>query len=638
MSANKPETSIIIRAFNEERFLPSLLKAIHEQNYDAFEIIVVDSGSYDRSPNIALESGAVVVEIDSRDFTFGYSLNVGIKASRGRFVAIVSAHTEPTDNEWLGSLVEPLRNEKVAMVYGRQLGTALSKFSENLDYLRTFGCESQVLTPPGFFANNANSAVRRDLWKRHSFDETLSGLEDIEWAKYWMEKGFEVVYEPQAAIYHTHQETWPQVYRRFYREAVAAQVIGIKGVGAILPELFREGRYLAGDIIKAVRRGCLFSKAKEIALFRIHKSIGTVAGLLDGRAVMAQHERDALYFDRTCRGLIIHGPNRAFIEKIKIPEIKPSEVLIEVAYEGVCSTDLEVFSGKLGYYKTGVAHYPIIPGHEFSGWVARVGPKVENLCKGDPVVVECIQSCGVCEQCLNSNWIACKQRKEMGVIGRNGGYCEYVTAPARFVHKVPLGLDMKQAALCEPTAVVVKGLRRIEWALARSEATKPHCAVVGAGPIGHLCAQILALRGHEVTVFDRDPKRLGYFEGSAVETGEDKTELRQFDVIVEATGAPEALVDILQHSKPGSTLLLLGLPYARVEFNFETVVAYDKTIVGSVGSTGQDFEEALALLMGLDLDLFMEKVFPLEDFEAAWQAFRSRSYLKVVLEIASQAA
>jgi len=345
-------------------------------------------------------------------------------------------------------------------------------------------------------------------------------------------------------------------------------------------------------------------------------------------------KRDAMYFDRTCKGLVIHGPNRASLEEIKIPAIKPGEVLIEVAYEGVCGTDLEVFSGELGYYKSGLAHYPIIPGHEFSGWVARIGPNVQNLHQGDPVVVECIQSCGTCEDCLSSNWIACKRRKELGVIGRNGGYCEYVAVPARFVHRIPPNLNMKEAALCEPTAVVLKGLKRMEWALERAK-TKPLCAVVGTGPIGHLCARILALRGYEVTAFDRNPKRLSYFEGSPIGTADERDKLCQFDIIVEATGDPDALHEILEHSKAGSTLLLLGLPYARREFNFETIVAYDKTIVGSVGSAAEDFRDAIAILPKLDLSLFTERVFPFEEFEAAWEAFRSRSHLKALLEIAS---
>ena len=115
----KPETSIIIRAFNEQKYLPHLFTAIERQTYQDFELIVVDSGSYDRTPAIAQEHGARLVRIESRDFTFGFSLNVGIRQSLGRYIAIVSAHAKPVDSFWLSCLIDPLRDDEVSMVYGR---------------------------------------------------------------------------------------------------------------------------------------------------------------------------------------------------------------------------------------------------------------------------------------------------------------------------------------------------------------------------------------------------------------------------------------------------------------------------------------------------------------------------------------
>ena len=146
----RPETSIVIRTFNEERDLPRLLEAIHEQRYQDFEVIDVDSGSYDRTTAIAQEHGARLLRISSRDFTFGYSLNVGVEAALGKIVVLVSAHTEPHDVFWLERLIEPLRTEGLAMVYGRQFGTPKSKFGELRDLERTFGPERKVMAPPKF--------------------------------------------------------------------------------------------------------------------------------------------------------------------------------------------------------------------------------------------------------------------------------------------------------------------------------------------------------------------------------------------------------------------------------------------------------------------------------------------------------
>ncbi len=292
------EISVVVRTFNEQKYLPGLLEAIRSQTCGGVELIVVDSGSRDRTREVARTYCDKVICIESKDFTFGYSLNVGVQGSSGRYVAIVSAHTRPVDAEWLERLVSPLRGGSTAMVYGRQLGWVTSKFSEVQDFRRIFGEDREVMKPPRFFANNANSAVRKDLWDQHRFDETLPGLEDIEWAKHWMEKDYEVVYEPRAAIHHIHEETWPQVRRRYYREAVAAHRIGIKNRRRIFLELLSEGKSLGADCFRAMAEGCLGAKSKEIVQFRYWKAVGTVQGLLDGAALDDGREKEAMFFDK----------------------------------------------------------------------------------------------------------------------------------------------------------------------------------------------------------------------------------------------------------------------------------------------------------------------------------------------------
>jgi glycosyltransferase involved in cell wall biosynthesis len=111
-----PEVSIVIRAYNEERWLPELFKALDVQTFRDFEVLVVDSGSLDRTRDIAAANKARIVLLRSEDFTFGYSLNIGIEQARGRFMAIISAHCIPTDPEWLGRLVAPLLRHRRAGV------------------------------------------------------------------------------------------------------------------------------------------------------------------------------------------------------------------------------------------------------------------------------------------------------------------------------------------------------------------------------------------------------------------------------------------------------------------------------------------------------------------------------------------
>jgi hypothetical protein len=310
---------------------------------------------------------------------------------------------------------------------------------------RTFGPQRSVLRPPRFFANDANSAVRKDLWQQYPFDEGLLGLEDIDWAKYRMERSYQVVYEPRAALYHIHEENRRQIRRRYYREAVAARWIGIRTTRHAIVNpvveaarlIFDWGRFLYPDEDRGTNTMRFRDMARETIRFRAIKSIGTIKGLLDGGIMENPNLREKILFDRSCKAVVIQGAHQAALEEIEIPEVKPGDTLIRVAYEAVCSTDIEIYEGTLGYYQNGPAKYPIVPGHEFSGRVVSVGPNVIHVEAGDPVVVECIQSCGSCEACQRENWIACKHRTELDVIGRYGGYAEYVVVPGRYAHRLP---------------------------------------------------------------------------------------------------------------------------------------------------------------------------------------------------------
>lgn len=634
-----PETSIVVRTFNEQRHLPALFDAFDGQRYRDFEVIVVDSGSYDHTRDLAAARADRLLRISSHDFTFGYSLNVGIKAARGRFVAMVSAHTVPCADDWLETLVAPLHDETTAMTYGRHLGVASSRFGEAEDFERLFGPEPRIERAGRFAVNNANAALCRALWESCPFDESLLGLEDIAWAKHWMAQGYRVVYEPRAALYHIHEEPWMHIRRRYYREAVAARRIGILGRRHIPALLAREaaatlvdvGRAIAGDDNPVLDRLTRSQCAREAVYFRLHKNWGAIRGLLEAHPLETREETERVLFASANDAVVIHGPGKASLESIPVPELKPGEALIRVAHVGVCATDLEILDGALGYYKNGMASYPIVPGHEFSGWVAATGTNANGLHEGDAAVVECIQSCGTCAECRTGNFIGCAERSEVGVIGRNGAYARYMVAPARFVHKLPAGADLRAAALTEPLAVVIKGIRRLEAAL--DGAAPRRCAVIGAGPIGHLCARTLAARGHAVTAFDRNPKRRACFAGSAIATAADLETLGGFAVIVEATGDPQVLDKALHASPANATLLLLGLPYGAREFSFEAIAAYDKTVIGSVGSTARDFEEAIALLPRLDLAPLLACAMPLARYAEAWETSRKGEALKVILDV-----
>lgn len=628
MTEGGVQVSILIRAFNEERDLPAVLDAIGKQSIVDHEVIVVDSGSYDRTPEIAGEAGAKVVHIDSRDFTFGYALNVGVAACRGPVVAIVSAHAIPANEAWLESLVAAFEDESVAMAYGRQVGNNESKYAERQDFRRTFGPKSFVLRPPRFFANNANSAIRRRCWEDRPFVEHLTGLEDIEWARHWMQNGGKVVYSAEATVYHVHRETWRQVRHRHYREAIAARAMGTASRMDLVQAPLREAISLVEDLVRYPFDAAQEDRLGDVFRFRWEKLTGTVRGVLAGGRERTESSAD-LFFDRSFSAVSVTGAGQARIIERTVPRLTPSEVLVEVAYVGVCGTDLEVRDGTLGYFADGRAGFPIVPGHELSGRIAAVGPNVKDLCVGDRVVVAPIQGCGYCQACEADDPISCSDRKEMGVFGIDGGYAGFVRTPGRFVVKIPDELDLLTAALCEPTAVVMKAVRRATPMLGDGW----RAVVVGGGTIGVLSGKALVERGMAVEVVEIDPLRRKAVARMGLPVREDLPELPEAALWVEATGHADVLAEVLRVAGTGSVVLTLGFPYGVQAFNFEQIVASDISVIGSVGSGLEDFRTAVSLLPRFELSVLTENTVPLREWRRAWELQRDRTVPKVILEV-----
>jgi rhamnosyltransferase len=175
-----------ISAYNEEKHIGRLLEGINHQTVRDAEVILVDSGSTDTTATTAAQHGAKVLHILPEEFTFGRFLNPGLADATSDLVAIASAHVYPVYPDWLECLLEPFADPAVALTYGKQRGDENTKFSEQQIFATWFPGES-VLRQTHPFCNNANAAIRRALWELHPYDETLTGLEDLDWANgHWL--------------------------------------------------------------------------------------------------------------------------------------------------------------------------------------------------------------------------------------------------------------------------------------------------------------------------------------------------------------------------------------------------------------------------------------------------------------------
>lgn len=210
---------IIIRTKNEAEYLGTTLAAIRRQTVANHEVIVIDSGSTDDTCAIAADYGTRLLAIRPEDFSYGRALNLAIEQTRAPLVASLSAHATPAADDWLEYLAAGFADPRIGAVYGRHLprdnATRLERFGMRLSGTLSDKRRYQSRSI-GF--SNANGAFRRTLWERFPFDENLPGAEDFAWAREIQRRGFVILYEPRAAVYHSHGESLGSLLRRARRD------------------------------------------------------------------------------------------------------------------------------------------------------------------------------------------------------------------------------------------------------------------------------------------------------------------------------------------------------------------------------------------------------------------------------------
>lgn len=324
-----PTASIVIRCYNEREHIGKLLHGIFEQTHDDFEVILVDSGSTDGTLEIAHQYPITeVVHIPPEKFSFGRALNYGCEAAGGKFCVFISAHCYPKRVDWLDKLLKKFEDEDVAMVYGKQRGGGPTKFSERRIFRRWFP-EKDIdyqLTP---FANNANAAIRRELWTEFPYDEQLTGLEDMDWGKRVKEAGYEISYASEAEIIHIHDETLRQIYNRYRREAIAHKQIIPEQEFTSLDFLKAFVRNTISDYRAAISQRELWGNIQSIPVFRFLQFWGTYRGFKHDETISQKLQNRFYYPDEE------GYPNDAgkTDEESKAPVIDYSSIEIEYSID-----------------------------------------------------------------------------------------------------------------------------------------------------------------------------------------------------------------------------------------------------------------------------------------------------------------
>ncbi|GFP42566.1 threonine 3-dehydrogenase [Candidatus Hakubella thermalkaliphila] len=281
------------------------------------------------------------------------------------------------------------------------------------------------------------------------------------------------------------------------------------------------------------------------------------------------------------KGLVIEGPQKVTLKEVPTPKPGSGEVMVRVRAAGVCGTDVHIYHGEF------IASYPLIPGHEFAGEVAEVGPGVRDWKPGDRVTVDPSIFCGDCYFCKSNRGNHCLNWNGIGAT-RNGGFAEYALVPVANLYKIKDSLSFQEGAFIEPISCVVYGLKRVNVQIGDS------VLIFGSGPIGLLLLQLTKHGGaSSVTVVDVQEKRLTLARQlgashTILADGSEAEELTAisplgFDVVIDATGVPAVVERVFAYIKSGGKLLVFGVcpSDSKIQVSPFDIYRHDWKIYGS---------------------------------------------------------
>jgi 2-desacetyl-2-hydroxyethyl bacteriochlorophyllide A dehydrogenase len=315
------------------------------------------------------------------------------------------------------------------------------------------------------------------------------------------------------------------------------------------------------------------------------------------------------------KAAIWEQPGELRIGEREDPTPGHGELVVEVGACGMCGTDLHIADGALA-----PTPYPIVPGHEFAGEIVAIGPSVEGWSEGDRVAVDPSLFCGHCEYCRIGRGNLCANWNAIGDTV-DGAFAEYVKVPAANAYALPDELDFRQGALIEPLSCAVRGMHRIEIQPGES------ALVVGAGTMGLLLQQLILRAGAKrVAVVDTNEGKLGLAEKLGADAVATSTEeLGDFDVAVDATGAPPAIESAFDALRRGGRLMIFGVAHgdARVSLSPFRIYNDEITVLGSMAVL-HSYGPAVDLMAAgaIDTGSMLTHDFPLDGFGDALETVR----------------
>jgi rhamnosyltransferase len=228
-----PLVSIIVRSFNEGWALRETLPALKSQDWSNWDLIVIDSGSTDDSVELIRTSDPRhFIQIRAQDYNPARVMNLGMSLTRSDYAVFLNADATPQGPGWLRPLAEAIQEPRTAAVFGRQIPRPDCRAVFAHDYERCFGPARASARWENFFSM-VSSGVRKDIWARRGFLETMQYSEDDEYSRWCCSEGYQVKYCPDSAVVHSHNYTLGQVYKRSFGEARALAAVWRRAPSAV---------------------------------------------------------------------------------------------------------------------------------------------------------------------------------------------------------------------------------------------------------------------------------------------------------------------------------------------------------------------------------------------------------------------
>jgi L-iditol 2-dehydrogenase len=329
------------------------------------------------------------------------------------------------------------------------------------------------------------------------------------------------------------------------------------------------------------------------------------------------------------RASLLIEPGVVELQSVPVPELKPDEVLVQIAAVGVCGSDVHYFhEGRIGDF---VVEEPMILGHESSGVITAVGSAVAADRVGERVSIEPQRACRVCEQCKRGAYNLCPFMEFYATPPIDGAFAQYAVIQSDYAFKIPDSMSLEAAALCEPLSVGI-------WSNQKA-GTRPGSRVLiaGAGPIGIIVMQVaFAFGASEVIISDiAETRRQAAERFGATRTvdptRESVTEL-DVDIFIDASGAEPAVKAGILALRPGGRAVLVGMGKDELALPVSRIQARELEITG-VFRYANTWPLAIELASSgkVDLDSLVTSRFGLEQVEEALHAAVDPQALKVIV-------